>query len=48
MDQSGRDVRFVTKADIPQCSKIMHYSITSSAMESRQEGAGKTFPGAHQ
>ena len=31
MDQHGRDVRFVPKADITQCSRDWRYSITSAA-----------------
>ena len=34
MDQHGRDVRCVPKADIPRCSTERHYSITSSARPS--------------
>jgi hypothetical protein len=31
MEQLGRDVRFVPKADILHCGKERRYSITSSA-----------------
>ena len=41
MDQEGRDVRFVPKADILRCSNECRYSITSSARTSNEGGATK-------
>jgi hypothetical protein len=38
MDQHGRDVRFVPKADIWRRSNLRRYSITSSARTSNEGG----------